>query len=107
MSKIQKALLCAVMAAAIGLAIFLQIGYRNDGEKLAFLQEELASSRNIWETIAEEKETLLDELDEANDALREAQLTLEESTERAAELREEIETLKKDIEALKAASDSQ
>ena len=107
MSKIQKALLCVVMIFAIGLTIFLLIGYRNDGERLAFLQEELANSRTVWETIAEEKETLLDELDEANDALREAQLTLEESTERANELREEIETLKKDIENLKNASESE
>ena len=101
MSKFQKAALCVVMAAAIGLILFLQIGYHRDSAKLASLREELTTSRASWEAIAEEKEELLDKLDEANDALREAQLTLEESTARAEELQKEIDTLKQEIEALK------
>ncbi len=101
---IQRLLMVLAIIAALAVMIILGGGYLRDGKILLAKNQELETSRNTWEKIAEDKEALQEELKEVTNSLKEAKLTLEESTERAEELRQDIEQLKKEIEALKSGN---
>ena len=97
-----KIILCLVMAAALALITVCGLNYLRLTKELRSSEQQLAESRETWETIAAEKEALQDDLRAKQKELKEAKLTLDETTERASELKAEIEQLRKDIELLKA-----
>ena len=78
-----------VVAVILSLVLFNQ---RNSlSAQLDNLTEELAESRQTWESTAAEKETIEAQLQNAQDALREAETALEESTTKIGALQSELE----------------
>lgn len=101
MNKQMKILICVVMLVAVLLMAFCMTNWLNLGSELRSGEQQLAESREKWQSVAAEKETLQVDLKAGQKELKENQLYLEEKTARAAELKSEIEKLREEIEALK------
>lgn len=72
--------LAVVLAVAVILSVVLFNQRNSLSAQVDTLSEELAESREAWETTAAEKEAIEAELKETQDNLREAETALEEST---------------------------
>ena len=103
MNKIQKILLCAVMAAAIAVSVFLVGGYRSARREYSVLKSDLVSSTETWKRINEEKLIVQKDLKAVKEEIRDAEMTLEEYEE----LKAEVEALEAEVEALKSSGASE
>ena len=101
MTKSLRLVLLLVMAAAILFMVFALLDYTKMNRELSSLQNQLAVSRQTWETIADEKVELQGVLKTKKEELKEAELSLSEASERAETLKAEIDSLNKEIDTLK------
>lgn len=94
MNKEIKAILCAVLIAALLVICICTADYMNLLHQLRSTERELSDSQENWNKIAEEKEMLQADLKSLQNDLKEAQLSLNEYEllkEEVASLRQQID----------------